>query len=215
VPIELKVSLVSNATGATVGTQTVTVTSQGAWGWVHVPLSLTPSASVKDGGFVITLPAEAPAAVLVDMVLLEPADWGKFKGLPVRRDIVDGIAAAKLTTLRFGGGQINSLGWLWRNQVGPRRLRQPNNIGTWVKYDTNGFGMFEFLNLCEATGIRPIVSMHIAGTGGGGWEPGVGPIGNNYTDTDYAGMVEYLFGDAQATKWGAQRKADGHAKVRC
>ena len=57
---------------------------------------------------------------------------------------------------------INSNGWAWKNQVGPRHLRPPNLCGVWDSVMSNGWGLFDFLNLAEAAGIRPVVSRAMA-----------------------------------------------------
>ena len=40
---------------------------------------------------------------MVDMVILEPGAWGRYKGLPARRDAAELIAFEGLTLMRLGG----------------------------------------------------------------------------------------------------------------
>ena len=50
--------------------------------------------------------------------------------------------------------------------------------------------MFELIQFAQAAGIMPVLAYNL------------------FEDT--AGLIEYLYGDAAATPWGAQRAADGH-----
>jgi hypothetical protein len=168
---------------------------------------------------------QSDVTVRVDMVILEPGDWGKFRGLPVRRDLAELIQLEQLTVMRLGGGMIDSNGWNWHHQIGPRELRPPNMCGSWDAVMSNGWGVFDFLNLAEELKIRPIVSVHlgtiaIAGTNasaaGSLCSPSLSNAGGDHDSgafanvSDPAGYIEYLFGPAASTRWGAVRAQDGH-----
>ena len=165
-------------------------------------------------------------SVRVDMVLLEPGAWGKFRGLPVRRDLAELIQLEQLTVMRLGGGMIDSNGWNWHHQIGPREARPPNMCGSWDAVMSNGWGVFDFLNLAEELKIRPIVSVHLgtitAGSGtnasaaGSLCSPSLSDAGGDHDSgafanvSDPSGYIEYLFGPAASTRWGAVRAQDGH-----
>jgi alpha-L-arabinofuranosidase len=166
---------------------------------------------------------QSDAGVRVDLVILEPGSWGKFRGLPVRRDLAELIQLEQLTVMRLGGGMIDSNGWNWHHQVGPRENRPPNMCGVWDSVMSNGWGVFDFLNLAEALGVRPIVSVHLgdvtgsanANATGSLCNPSLSNAGSDHDSggfanvSDPAGYIDYLFGP-ESTRWGAVRAQDGH-----
>lgn len=167
--------------------------------WHSMDFAITPSASDPRGRFAIIL--NQPGTVWLDYVLLQPGPWGRFHGLPARQDIGQGLVDEGLTVLRYGGYMINTdweheqrcpgSGYRWKKSLGPRPDRPPY-LGTFYPYNTNGFGIPDFVAFCEAAGFLCI--------------PTINP---SETPEDVADLVEYLNGSAD-TAWGARRAADGH-----
>ena len=62
------------------------------------------------------------------------------------------------------------------------------------KFASPGWRIFEFLDMCEAADISPVVTLN-----------------NQEATEDMADLIEYLHGDATATVWGKQRAEDDHA----
>src|SRR6201999_1170870 len=81
----------------------------------------------------------------------------------------------------------------WKEMTGAREKRQPY-AGNWYPYSSRGWGVFEFLDYCEAAEIL-----------------GVPDININETPQDMADFVDYVNGPA-TTEWGAKRAAGGHPK---
>ena len=157
--------------------------------WEHLNFSLTPLASNTNGGqFALTL--TQPGSVTVGYAFLEPGAWGQFEGLPVRKDVAEGLINQGITVLRYGGSMVNATGYRWTNMIGPRDLRPPYT-GTWYPYSSDGWGIPDFLNFCEAAGFLGIPDFNI-----------------NETPQDMANFVEYANGSTN-TQWGAQRAAEG------
>jgi hypothetical protein len=176
-----------SSNGITVYAQTnLLVTSNN---WQHLSFSLTPSASNTNGQFVITL--TQPGSVVVGYAFVEPGAWGQFQGLPVRKDVAEGLINQGITVLRYGGSMVNAGGYRWTNMIGPRDLRPPYT-GTWYPYSSDGWGIPDFLNFCEAAGFLGILDFNI-----------------NETPQDMADFMEYANGSTN-TVWGGQRAADGH-----
>ncbi|HEX5269685.1 MAG TPA: family 16 glycoside hydrolase, partial [Gemmataceae bacterium] len=157
--------------------------------WRRIDFALTPSADEAAGRLALAL--KAPGAVVVGHVFLQPGEWGRFKGLPVRRDVVDGLIELKLSVMRYGGSMVNHPEYRWKNMIGPRD-RRPPTAGTWYRYSSNGWGILDFLNLCEAAGFLGIPAFNM------GESPG-----------DMADFIEYVNGAADSA-WGRKRAADGH-----
>jgi alpha-L-arabinofuranosidase len=167
--------------------------------WHDLAFTLTPAAGDPAGRFAIKL--KAPGAVWVDYAFLQPGTWGRFAGLDLRKDIVEGLLDEGLRVMRYGGFMTNTdwdlerrspgSGYRWRKMIGPRQERPPY-LGTLYAYSSNGFGIVDFVAFCEAAGFLSI--------------PVINPL---ESPADVADLVEYLNGDA-STPWGARRVADGH-----
>ncbi len=167
--------------------------------WHDLAFALTPNAGDPAGRFAIKL--KAPGAVWVDYAFLQPGPWGRFRGLALRKDIVEGLLAEGLRVMRYGGFMTNTdwdlerrcpgSGYRWKKMIGPRQERPPY-LGTLYTYSSNGFGIVDFVAFCEAAGFLCI--------------PVVNPL---ESPADVADLVEYLNGDV-STPWGARRAADGH-----
>jgi hypothetical protein len=158
--------------------------------WRRLDFALTPTAD-DAGRFAIRL--KSPGSVVLGHVFLQPGDWGRFKGLPVRRDIAQGVIDQGLTVLRYGGSMVNAPEYRWKKMIGPRDRRPPYK-GHWYPYSTNGWGIVDFLDLCEAAGFLGIPAFNI-----------------DESLQDMADFVEYVNGPRESN-WGRKRAADGHAK---
>ena len=124
-------------------------------------------------------------------VFLQPGEWGRFKGLPVRRDVVEGLIHQGVEVMRYGGSMVNSASYKWKNMIGSPD-RRPDYHGLWYPYSTNGWGVIDFLNLCEAMGIVGIPDLNV-----------------NQTPQDLADVIEYVNGPLDS-EWGKRRAIDGH-----
>ncbi len=160
-------------------------------GWECRQFELTPSQTDKSGRLAIKL--KRPGSVVLGYAFLQPGEWGRFKGLPVRKDVGDGLVAQGLTVLRQGGCMVNAPEYRWKKMIGPRD-RRPPYVGFWYPYSSNGWGIFDFLNFCEAAGIL-----------------GAPDLNMGETPQDMADFVEYVNGPA-GSPWGKKRAADGHPR---
>lgn len=115
----------------------------------------------------------------------------QFHGLPVRADIANALVAEGVTFLRYGGTMINVPGYRWKNMIGDPDKRPPYT-GNWYPYSTNGFGIFDFLNFCEAAHIQPAFAINI-----------------EESAQDCADLADYLTAPI-TSPWGRRRAADGH-----
>jgi hypothetical protein len=74
--------------------------------------------------------------------------------------------------------------------IGPRDRRPPYK-GLWYPHSTNGWGIIDFLDLCEAAGFLPIPAFNM-----------------DESPRDMADFVAYVNGPAES-EWGKKRVADG------
>ncbi|MHB1034925.1 MAG: 3-keto-disaccharide hydrolase [Pirellulales bacterium] len=185
-PAEVHVALESKD-GAT--TYAETSLSAAAGDWRRLDFSLVPKASDAGGRFAVLL--KKPGSVLLGHALLQPGAWGRFRDLPVRKDVAEGLLAQNLTVLRYGGSMVNAPEYRWKKMIGPRDRRPPYR-GTWYPYSSNGWGIIDFMDFCEAAGFLYIPDFNL-----------------DETPQDMGDFVEYATGPAESP-WGGKRAADGH-----
>lgn len=156
-------------------------------GWTKASFKLTPSATDPNARFSILL--DKPGSLYVDQTVILSSD--RFKGLPIRGDIARALVNEKLTFLRYGGTMVNVPGYRWKNMIGNPDRRPPYR-GNWYPHSTNGFGIFDFLNFCEAAHFQAAFA-----------------INAEETPEDAADLADYLTAPVN-TQWGRRRALDGH-----
>lgn len=159
--------------------------------WKRHAFKLTSNTDDKNARMALYI--NAPGAVKVDQVTLMTTGEDRFKGLPFRADISKAMVNQGLTFLRYGGTMVNAGEYRFKKMIGDVDKRPPYR-GHWYKYSTNGFGIEDFLQFCEAAGFTPSFAMNIF-----------------ETPEDAADMIEYLNGST-TTKWGKIRAKNGHPK---
>jgi hypothetical protein len=159
--------------------------------WQRLEFSLTPKATETKGRFAIKL--KRPGSVTLGYAFLQPAAWGRFKGLPVRRDVADGLLDQGVTVLRYGGSMINHPEYRWKKMIGPRDRRPPHR-NTWYPHASNGWGILDFMDFCEAASLTYIPAFSV-----------------DESPQDMEDFIEYATGSTR-TPWGRQRAAAGRAK---
>jgi alpha-L-arabinofuranosidase len=159
--------------------------------WQRLDFTLTPSAADQSGRFAVTL--RQPGSVTLGHAFLQCGAWGRFQGLPVRKDVARALVDQGLTVLRYGGSMVNAAGYRWKKMIGPRDRRPPYK-GTWYPSSTNGWGIVDFLDLCRAAGLLAVPAFNM-----------------DETPQDMADFIEYVNGTA-ASEWGKRRLADGYGE---
>ncbi|PWU07946.1 MAG: hypothetical protein C5B50_30565 [Verrucomicrobia bacterium] len=144
--------------------------------------------SLFPGRFAIAL--NQPGSICIGYAFLQPGEWGRFKGLPDRRDVAEALVAQGITVLRYGGSMVNDPEYRWKKMIGPRDHRPPYH-GTWYPFSSNGWGIFDFLNFCEAAVFLGIPAVNI----------GESP-------QDMADFIEYANGHRSSRGKEARRKED-------
>jgi len=185
-PTEIYVALESRDGSVVYAEKSIQVTTGG---WQRVDFSLKPNAADKAGRFAVKL--KQPGSVTLGYAFLQPGAWGRFKNLPVRKDVAEGLINQGVTLLRYGGSMVNDPKYRWKHMIGPRAQRPPYE-GLWYPYSSDGWGIFDFLNFCEAAGVLGIPDFDI-----------------NESPNDMADLMDYLNGTPDS-EWGKQRVADGH-----
>ncbi len=156
--------------------------------WTQIKFELTPTNACSNARLAIVL--KTLGALDLGYVSLFPGTWGQYKGLPVRPDIAERTQEIGTTVIRMGGSSVNSE-YRWKNMIGYRDQRPPFH-GNWYHEDTDGWGVIDFLNFCEAAGILGIPDLNMG-----------------ETPQDMSDFIEYVNGSPDS-KWGRKRVADGH-----
>ena len=185
-PTEVHVAAEAGDGSRTLAEATITAASPE---WTRYDFALTPSDTDAAGRLAVTL--RRPGSVVVGFASLQPGPWGRFKDLPVRRDVAEALVESGVTVMRLGGLMANAEGYRWKNMVGPRDRRPPYR-GYWYPHSSNGWGIFEFLDLCEAATFLPIVNLNL-----------------DESPQDLADFLEYANGPAESP-WGRRRAEAGH-----
>ena len=157
--------------------------------WRRFEFSLKSAATDTNARFALSI--DKPGNVWVDEVYLSGTGDELFHGLPMRADIGKALEDEGLTVLRYGGSMVNAAGYRWRKMIGDRD-RRPQYKGWWYPHSTNGFGIEDFLQFCEAAKFEKVFAINI-----------------EETPQDAGDLVEYLNGPATSA-WGARRATNGH-----
>ena len=157
--------------------------------WTKAKFKLKPKQTETNGR--LSLALRKQGEISLGYASLEPGAWGRFKGLPVRKDVAEGLIKQGLTVLRMGGCMVNCTEYRWKNMIGPRDER-PVYRGFWYPHSSNGWGVIELIKFCEAAGFLGIPDFFM----------GESP-------QDMADFVEYANG-ASTSEWGKKRVAEGH-----
>lgn len=156
--------------------------------WTKYEFTLTAAKEEINGCFAICTEGEAA----IGYAFLEPDEWGLYKGLHVRRDVGEALENMGIGVLRFGGGMVNAKGYRWKYMTGTCEKRKPYT-GTWYPYSSYGFGILEFIELCEALDVVCV------------------PNFNAYeTEEDMRDFVYYALGTDETNEWVKLRMESSH-----
>jgi|GEM_PF-1345178 len=124
----------------------------------------------KDAAGRFTLELRSAGTVDFGYVFLQLGAWGRYKDLPVRKDVVEAMIEQKVTVLRYGGcmaqlgdnisDDYSTNAYRWKNMLGDPETR-PSYNGWWFDHSSNGFGIVDFLNLCEAMEIAAVPDFNL------------------------------------------------------
>lgn len=160
----------------------------------RISFELTPSATDAKGQFGISL--KEAGEVELGFAFMQPGEWGRVKGLPVRKMMVDALKKQGITAIRYNGSMVDvgvdTYNYRWKRMIGPIDERRVCFRNGFNPYATHTFGIIEMLQVAEALEAQCMIGMNI-----------------NETYEDIRDFVEYCNGST-ATHWGALRAAHGH-----
>ena len=92
----------------------------------------------------------------LDFAALHPGEWGRFAGLEVRRDAVELLRSMGVTAIRLGGSFSDPAYYYWKNWRG-RKWERASFGAFWERSYESSWGPFDFIDMCNAMGIVPII----------------------------------------------------------
>ncbi len=167
---------------------------QGDGSYEKVVFELTPSSGAKKGSFGISL--KSPGRVELGFAFLQPGEWGRVDGYPLRKSFVDALKRQGITAFRYNGSMVDvgadTYLYRWKKMIGPVDERRTTLRTGFNLYATHSFGFIEMLQAAEAVGAEPIIGMSM-----------------DETVEDIRDFVEYVNGPV-SSEWGALRARHGH-----
>jgi alpha-L-arabinofuranosidase len=150
----------------------------------------------------------------LDMISLFPQNTFKNRDNGLRADLVQRLIDLKPGFIRFPGGCVvhsNNLAtsYRWKTTIGPVEGRK-NNANRWGYMQTCGLGFYEYFQLCEDIGAKPLPVLPVGVSCHFKTPYEVTPIDSMQPwINDALDLIEYANG-ASTTTWGALRAAAGH-----
>eukprot|EP00040_Diaphanoeca_grandis_P032005 m.192845 g.192845 ORF g.192845 m.192845 type:complete len:808 (-) comp32486_c0_seq1:486-2909(-) len=215
-PVMLVAQIINKNTNMTLGSTTIKFAG-GNWTMLNFTLNTTAGTECVDGTNDTTLQCGhmGPAShicvscggqfqvglaeageVNIDYVYMQPGSWGTFAGLGVLKSGVDTLSEMGITTIRLGGSFTDPEYYFWKNWIG-KPWDRPSLGAEWGKELISGWGPFEFIDMCNAAGIEPVMTT----TG----------VCTLCQPEDMGDLIEYAHGN-ESTAWGKRRFTDGHPK---
>ncbi|KAJ6756591.1 ALPHA-L-ARABINOFURANOSIDASE 1 [Salix purpurea] len=202
--INVSVSLTSSDGSKMLATANILDSDVSNWTKVEVLLEATgtnPNSRLQ-------LTTSRKGVIWFDQVSAMPVDT--YKGHGFRNELIEMLDDIKPQFIRFPGGCFIEGEWLrnafrWKESIGPWEER-PGHFGdVWMYWTDDGLGYFEFLQLAEDLGSRPI------------WVFNNGISHQDQVDTtavlpfvqEALDGLEFARGDSNS-KWGSVRAAMGH-----
>ena len=182
--------------------------------WKKYEAVFTPETGTKAGS--LTLIPEGRGRVYLDFVSLFPVDTYRNRPNGMRRGLTELLEAMHPKFMRFPGGCLVHDGALdpdardaqyrWKNTVGPIEER-PARRSNWGYHQTLGLGFYEYFQLCEDIGAKPLPVISP------GYDPHHGraaePDEMQYFIDEALDLIEFANGEP-STKWGGLRAELGH-----
>lgn len=162
--------------------------------WEQIVFELTPVRGTSKGSFGITLKSQGELEL--GYAFLQPGEWGRVKGLPVRRPFVEALKRQGITVIRYNGSMVDvgadTYLYRWKKMIGPRDERRVCFRSGFNPYATHSFALIELLEVAEALEAQAMVGLSMDETG-----------------EDIRDFVEYVNGPV-SSRWGALRAQHGH-----
>ncbi|MBP5715685.1 MAG: alpha-L-arabinofuranosidase, partial [Bacteroidales bacterium] len=216
---KLRIQLIT-ADGTVAAEGSVSLPKGKAWRKVSCTLKSAITTTDESGEASLVITPLATGTYHLDMVSLFPQDTYKGRKNGMRRDLAEALEALHPQFVRFPGGCASHGNGLdniyrWKNTIGPLESRKPDwNI--WHYHQTVGLGYYEYFQLCEDLGARPLpvlaagVPCQNSSVGGYGQQGGIPMDQMDEYVQDVLDLIEWANGDPATNKWAKMRADAGH-----
>ena len=168
---------------------------KGDGSWERLNFELTPEGSCPRGSFGISL--KQPGEITLGFAFLQPGEWGRVKGLPVRKMMVDALRKQGISVIRYNGSMVDvgadTYLYRWKKMIGPPDERRVAFRSGFNPYATHSFGLEEMMKVAEALEVKALVL----------------GMSMDETSEDIRDFVQYANADT-STPWGKRRAENGH-----
>lgn len=203
----VRVSLVADQSGKVLAT--ALVSGIGTSWQKHVFLLHTGELKAAAANHLVLTVAHPGTLWLSEVTLFPPTYDNQPHG--GRTDIMQLLAAMHPSFLRFPGGNYLEGGSIaqrfnWKKTIGPL-VDRPGHLSPWHYWSTDGMGLLEFLEWCQALHMQPVLAVY-AGYSLDGKHVRPGPALAPFVKSALE-EIQYVTGGTM-TRWGAVRAKDGH-----
>lgn len=186
--------------------------------WKKYEVSLTSNGDCD--GAVLDIRFMQKGSISMDMVSLFPEKTFKGRKNGLRPDLAQTLADLHPAFVRFPGGCLthgDGLGniYRWKNTVGPVEQRV-ENYNIWDYHQTVGLGFYEYFQLCEDIGAKPLpvlaagVSCQNSARSRGNGQQAIPMDEMDAYVQDMLDLIEWANGDPATSKWAKMRADAGH-----
>ncbi|CAK5262313.1 unnamed protein product [Mycena citricolor] len=204
-----------NSAGTAVAAASYAFTSSS--GWQQITFRFTPSSTPSGTAnlFFVQLPGSlvtsgGGSVQFAMLTCFPPTFKNRINGM--RLDISNALLAMNPGFFRFPGGnnlegQTAASRWLWSNTVGSL-VSRPGRQGDWGYINTDGLGLYEYLQWIEDMNMEPIMAVW-AGYSLDGTSQAQSALGPYIQDA--INQIEFAIGDESTNQYAAIRASMGHS----
>ena len=176
--------------------------------WTQYNMTIEPTAS-SGGGNTFYMSLVAGALADVAFLSLIPPLW---KGQRLRADIAQAYADLGATHVRIpGGNDVEGHNYAsrfqWDQSIGPCPSR-PGRKGSWVGWNTEAFGLHEYLDFVESIGAEAVLGVYAGYSLDGSLAPDMSAVTKSTVNE-----LHYITDDASSgSKWAKLRAQNGRSQ---
>ncbi|KAF9061578.1 glycoside hydrolase [Rhodocollybia butyracea] len=201
------------STSGTVFTSTtVPFTTSSSWQQATFTFTASSTQTSVTNLFALTVNAATIGELTMEFTLISlfpPTFNNRANGMRV--DISEALLAMDPGFFRFPGGnnlegQTPAQRWAWESTVN-NLVDRPGRLGTWGYINTDGLGLYEYLQWIEDMGMEPIMAVFAGYTLNGA------SVAQNSLQTyitEAINQINFAIGDASSNPQAAIRSAMGH-----
>ncbi|KAE9405340.1 glycoside hydrolase [Gymnopus androsaceus JB14] len=201
-----------SSTGTVFASTTVPFTTSSTWQQATFTFTAESTQTSANNVFALSVPAASVNDLTIQFALFSlfpPTFNNRANGM--RLDISETLLAMKPAFFRFPGGnnlegETPADRWIWSNTVGAI-IDRPGRVGDWGYVNTDGLGLFEYLQWIEDMDMQSIMAVW-AGYSLNGASVAEDDLSQYVTDA--IDQINFVIGDASTNAQAAIRSAMGH-----